>query len=517
MSRALRKAAPAAVFFGLLLSPAAALAWGTPEHIDICNKIAMPNVLANVNVNGHTPAEWCALPDYASSIADYVQNGACATFDQDEHWPAWAVAAKCATVLLENNNHFGGFAYSSWHYYHQIAKIAAQKYAASCTPGCDAAAFAIEGWALHYLADTFASGHAWNPLGDYETPEGSYWMTHSAEEKVPDAFLPPPGGINIFRRMLHDHLNSATLMLPNPVTFADAYNGPGVVGDHAWQDGLAPAQQVAWTLSRANASVWDILFELTGTQGMGACQISNICQPDYLKGYLDQGNAYNCVPFVSNQSFAQAFTDLGANSESYTYYGFCDTSTPTAHDCAWEDPGRAIPFWPGSLYYYIDNSSVIDSLGCNLGDPTVYDGGNCAVTKYNKNDILSAVCNAGAAPACSFTGDCDLPDPSVIGMGTGGAGGAGGSAGSAGSGAAGSGAGGSGAAGNAGNGGGLSGGDGGGGANGGQAGSDPPGGGKGCTCTTGGSSETGVGLWLFLAAASLTAARRRSTRKTSTT
>ena len=38
---------------------------------------------------------------------------------------------------------------------------------------------------------------------------------------------------------------------------------------------------------------------------------------------------------------------------------------------------RGIPFWPGSLYYYIDKPSIIDQLGCNTGDAMVYDGGNC--------------------------------------------------------------------------------------------------------------------------------------------
>ena len=500
--------AASAVLSALVLAPDTARAWGTPEHIDICNKIAIPGVVSNVDVAGWKPNEWCALPDYASTVSSLLTNGPCATFSMDEHWPAFAVAGLCADVLLENNNHFGGFAYSHWHYYHQIAKEAAQKYATSCTPGCDAAAFAIEGWALHYLSDTFAAGHAWNPLGDYETPEGSYWMTHSAEENVPDAIFPAPGGINIFRRKLHDHLNDASLVLPVPVTFADAYNGPAVVGDHAWQEGLVPAQQVAWTLSRTNAAVWDILFTLTGVQGTGACQIANICKPDYQKGYLDQGDAYNCVPFVSNQSFAKAFTDLGANSESYTYYGFCDTSNPTGHDCAWEDPQRPIPFWPGSLYYYIDDSSIIGSLGCDMGDPTVYDGGNCGSLKYNKDDILTNVCNAMPSAACSFTGECDLPDPSVIGNGGGGAGGGAGG-GTGGNGTGGNGNGGSGTAGNgtAGNGtaGNATAGDGGGGPNIQQ-------GGGGCAVHADAGDDDGALLWLAAGAVVVAARRRRSRR-----
>lgn len=386
--------------------------WGSEEHIDICSRIDVPGPAAATEIRGYTVAEWCALPDYAVSIGNILSSGQCSGYrNWFVEWYDYAFAGPCVTVWMENNNHFGGFAYSSWHYYHQIAKQAAAKYASSCTPGCDEAALAIEGWSLHFLTDVFAAGHAWNPLGDYETPTGSYWLTHSSASGLPDPIFPPPGGINVYRKDLHDYLNAETVIGGPAIQFADARFGVGVVGDVQWAAGLAPAQQVAWTLNTANASMLDLYWTLIGVNGIGGCVLVNVCDPDYLQGYLDQGNAYLCTPWVSNQSFAQALTALGANSSTYTYYGTCSTANPSGHDCAWADPERGIPFWPGSMHYYIDSSSVIGALGCDLGDPVVYGGGNCVNTVYDADAWIAGVCDVLSPGACDFRDVCDVSAP----------------------------------------------------------------------------------------------------------
>jgi MYXO-CTERM domain-containing protein len=508
-----------------LTAPAAA--WDTPEHMALCQAIPFPPQVAGTQIKGFVPHEWCAVPDYQHNIQIMVTQGRCTTFLIDD-WAGLLGVAMCVDVLLQNNHHFGGFAYSHWHYYHQLAKQAAAKYASNCTPGCDEVAFALEGWADHFLTDAFAAGHAWNPLGDYETPEGVYWMTHSAEEKLPDAFVPPPGGINVFRRQLHDKLNEATVLQEIPVKFADKFgHADGMelhaVGDHQYKANMAPQAQIDWTVSRTKASVWETYWSLLGVAGMGGCQLTSVCTPDYLKGYLDQGNSYQCVPFVSNESFTAAMNLLGANDEVKTYYGSCDFAPADGHDCSF-NPERGIPFWPGSLHTYIDNASVIDTLGCNTGDAQVYDGGACLENKWQKSWVVNNVCNAFPTGACDFTGTCDIPNPDQVGQnpqpsgsssGTGGgAGGSGGSAGSGGSGgntggAAGAGNGGGGAAG-AGNGAGgnTGGGNTGGGGSAGGNGNNPGNGGNGCSCNV--SGENGSAPWLLgLGLSALLGARRR--------
>jgi hypothetical protein len=77
-------------------------------------------------------------------------------------------AVDCLEFFSLNNDHFGDFARVHYQYYHGLALEAARRYHYNRKPVCQAVAYTMEGWGQHYLTDSTAAGHGWNPPGTYE-------------------------------------------------------------------------------------------------------------------------------------------------------------------------------------------------------------------------------------------------------------------------------------------------------------------------------------------------------------
>lgn len=194
----------------ILLSPSAAFGWGTEEHIAFGHQIAEPfdGLISSplpvlTTEDGPTSfGDWVSAPDFARSIHRFLDSDAtlgvkaCSNLwtregvmgmETDNHDQSFTdikdsvtgivnvpigvvnktAFVDCADNWAINNNHFGDFARTQYNYYHEMAMEAAQRFRVSGTERCRKVAYTLEGWGQHYLTDSTASGHAWNPPGRY--------------------------------------------------------------------------------------------------------------------------------------------------------------------------------------------------------------------------------------------------------------------------------------------------------------------------------------------------------------
>ncbi|MBW2731219.1 MAG: hypothetical protein JRH20_02435 [Deltaproteobacteria bacterium] len=205
----------------LIAPTSSAWAWGTAEHIRLGQQIAKPfEPLLGVStlpvipapkddVTGLGPetfADYVAAPDFARGLtnllaqqpANILHIGHCGRFwnregvidgvpiedqadvgeDPDsikaQARPGWL---DCISGWTANNSHFGDFARNHYMYYHQLALHAAHLYRHNRQGVCRKAANTLEAWGQHYLTDSVASGHAWNPPGSYDIEWGYQTLT----------------------------------------------------------------------------------------------------------------------------------------------------------------------------------------------------------------------------------------------------------------------------------------------------------------------------------------------------
>jgi hypothetical protein len=216
------------LIFALLSATARrAAAWDTHEHVRFGLQIATPfeqklgplPVRQVVDPPGPQKfGEWVSAPDFARGLLQFLQrragvgNTPCSAFwtpqglelggivgdDQTLGMNAAlareARMADCLDVYRVNNSHFGDFARNHFQYYHGLALEAARRWRATRHASCHDAIYTLEAWALHYLTDSTALGHAWNPPGDYQNP----WGKQTLESPV--------------RRSVHNTLNQGGLM-----------------------------------------------------------------------------------------------------------------------------------------------------------------------------------------------------------------------------------------------------------------------------------------------------------------
>jgi hypothetical protein len=116
----------------------------------------------------------------------------------------------CVNAWRLNNSHFGDFAANHYQYYHELAVEAGRRYRATRQPACRAAAYTLEGWGQHYLTDSVAAGHAWNPPGSYDQET---WQTLTGVQR---------------RMATHNYLNENGAMMAG-----DAYALGRFWGDHS--------------------------------------------------------------------------------------------------------------------------------------------------------------------------------------------------------------------------------------------------------------------------------------------
>lgn len=64
-------------------------------------------------------------------------------------------------LVNTNENHFGAHTRRHWRFWHRVALTAAQRYQVTGSPMCERLAMGVESFALHYIQDRTASGHAW--------------------------------------------------------------------------------------------------------------------------------------------------------------------------------------------------------------------------------------------------------------------------------------------------------------------------------------------------------------------
>lgn len=193
------------LLLGVVVSPRRAEAWGTAEHVRFGMVIAepyegylgekLPVIVASTGPR--TFGHYVSAPDFARGLArllferavvgpiacgvnwnpEGVIDGA-AVDDQthadtdDTSFLDKAGMPDCVNTWQLNNSHFGDFAANHFTYYHALAIEAARRYRATRQPACRAAAYTLEGWGQHYLTDSTAAGHAFNPPGDYDLELG---------------------------------------------------------------------------------------------------------------------------------------------------------------------------------------------------------------------------------------------------------------------------------------------------------------------------------------------------------
>lgn len=193
------------------LAPQRAHAWATAEHVRFGMKIAevyenflgekLPVLRAT---NGPTSfGHYVSAPDFARGLQNFLTSDAvigvvaCSVMwnpegvvdgkaiDDQSH-----AGTKDGDALLDklglpdcvnawrlNNSHFGDFAANHYEAYHKAAIEAARRYRAGRNETCRSVAYTLEGWGQHYLTDSFASGHAFNPAGSYDIEIGFQTLT----------------------------------------------------------------------------------------------------------------------------------------------------------------------------------------------------------------------------------------------------------------------------------------------------------------------------------------------------
>ena len=221
------------------LVPSSAHAWDTAEHVRYGATIAGPfedRVLGArlpvIQPDGgpHTFGHWVSAPDFGRGILGFLRldpvigSLACATLwnadgvvdgepfdDQSPGLVDQVAYMDCLDLWRMNNSHFGDFAAYHYAYYHRLATVAAERYRRTRQPACRAAAYTLEGWGQHYLTDSTAAGHGWNPAGTYDA--GFDWQTTNSMTQ---------------RMRIHNHLNAEGARM------AGATYGAGVMwGDHS--------------------------------------------------------------------------------------------------------------------------------------------------------------------------------------------------------------------------------------------------------------------------------------------
>ncbi len=236
----------------ILLFAQPARAWDTAEHVRFGMQIASPFEdevfgeripVFEASVGATTFGHYVSAPDYARGLRLFLEEEPSAgTASCAELWsPAGvidgvvvddqasleepslltqATYADCLDGWRINNSHFGDFATNHFAYYHGLALEAARRYRRTQQPVCQQAAYTLEAWGQHYLTDSTASGHAWNPAGSYHSSFD--WQTTNSVTQ---------------RMRIHNYLND------NGARFAGAQYEQGVVwGDHSLahtEDGLS--------------------------------------------------------------------------------------------------------------------------------------------------------------------------------------------------------------------------------------------------------------------------------------
>jgi MYXO-CTERM domain-containing protein len=256
-------------------------AWSTPEHVQFGNGIAVPfenellkhplPVLRAVNTGPSTFGHWVSAPDFGRSLVRFYKQQRADSIIEDwvagigskvnniQDVPACSVSwtadglrikaqdgslvdvddqgfsklglsgdenlADCINGWRLNNSHFGDFARAHFMYYHMKAVEAAHLARTTGQDLCRAAAYTLEGWSQHYLTDSTASGHGWNPAGGYDTEKGHVQfvgdITHFVD--VTPQILQSEDGTT-HRMEIHDFLNT------NGAKMAGAFFGKGDQG-----------------------------------------------------------------------------------------------------------------------------------------------------------------------------------------------------------------------------------------------------------------------------------------------
>jgi hypothetical protein len=233
-------------------------AWGTPEHIQFGQRIASPFEtllgapvpVLEAEAGPRTFGHWVSAPDFGRSLQLFLQGKpttgdlACAVMwaeegatvggqqidDQTLATDADKVQGltllqkraivDCANGWTVNNNHFGDFARAQYSYYHARALEAARRYRSTRNSTCRSLAYTLEGWGQHYLTDSVAAGHSFNPPGSYDTVKGDLQYVNGLTLNVTT-------GIPI-RMKLHDYLNENGARMAKSL-----YNAGRFWGDHS--------------------------------------------------------------------------------------------------------------------------------------------------------------------------------------------------------------------------------------------------------------------------------------------
>jgi len=258
-----------------------------------------------------TFGHWVSAPDFARSLRRFIDQDpvsgdlACAVLWSDEGayvegqevddqtfadyepeaepstWEKRALV-DCANGWRVNNNHFGDFAARHYIYYHQLAVEAARRYRSTRQESCYEAAYTLEAWGQHYLSDTPAAGHAWNPPGSYDHQWGFVTWTGP-----------------VIRMRIHDHLNE------NGARMAGAfYNDERFWGDHS--------AEYSGSGSSMTERVGHAQRELTirlGRMGLGQVAATAECggDPDHWRVFSSTDEAIDPRRvYVSNWSMCKA-------------------------------------------------------------------------------------------------------------------------------------------------------------------------------------------------------------------
>ncbi len=201
MNRHFHRLASALAFLAIVtLATPSARAWDTAEHVQFGMQIAQPfeeDVFAGrvpvvtASVGASTFGHYVSAPDYGRGLRRFLDEDpsagsvACGTLwtpagvidgvvvnDQaslaEPSLLTQATYLDCLDGWRINNSHFGDFASNHFTYYHALALEAARRYRRTRQDSCQRAAYTLEAWGQHYLTDSTAAGHAWNPAGSYD-------------------------------------------------------------------------------------------------------------------------------------------------------------------------------------------------------------------------------------------------------------------------------------------------------------------------------------------------------------
>lgn len=177
----------AAVLLATFAWSGRALAWTSPEHeaqgivsyqyvLALTDPEDRPRLEAYVAAGAaSTVANGSAAPDHChsfwySTVPD-ITGVACHEGPQcdirggtpHDFWEMWGDRnlLRWQYTLNTNENHFGEHTGTHWAFWHELAMEAARRHRTTGSPMCERLAIGIESFALHYVEDRTASGHAW--------------------------------------------------------------------------------------------------------------------------------------------------------------------------------------------------------------------------------------------------------------------------------------------------------------------------------------------------------------------